>query len=119
MIDEALDTSQHDLAFSGNSGSVVADLLQVAQNIECRLRLIYGEWFMNVQDGVPWFEKIFVKNPDLSAIDIIIKSTIAETPEVTTLTAYSSSIDRAKRKLSISFQALSQYGSVSFSNLEL
>jgi hypothetical protein len=118
MIDEAINTS-HDIAYADHDGSVVEALLQVAQNIETRLRIIYGEWFLNTQIGVPWFDKVFVKNPDVSAIDIIIKSTVEETPEVVQLLEYSSSIDRAKRKLILSFKALTQYGSATFSNLEI
>jgi hypothetical protein len=119
MIDEALDVTTHDMAYANNDGSVVSDRSQVAQNIEIRLRLIYGEWFLNTQIGVPWFEKVFVKNPDLSAVDIIIKSTISETPEVAGIVAYSSSVDGEKRKLIVSFVASTEYGTVSFSNMEL
>jgi hypothetical protein len=118
MIDETL----HGVVTTNGvwDDSDVSGIDQVAQHIEIRLRLIYGEWFLNTQLGVPWFEKVFVKNPDLSAIDIIIKSTITETPEVTGIVQYSSSIDRPTRKLVVSFQASTIYGeNVTFQNMEL
>lgn len=98
----------------------VSNAAQVAQNITIRLKLIQGEWFLNTQLGVPWFEKIFVKNPDLSAIDIIIKSVISETPEVTGIVAYSSQILRASRKIKITVIATTIYSeNVILENLEL
>jgi len=120
MIDEKL-IGIIENSFTGTwDDSDVSEVEQVAQNITIRLKLIYGEWFLNTQLGVPWFDKVFVKNPDLSAIDIIIKSVIAETPEVTGIIQYSSSINRALRKLVISFQATTiYYENVVLENMEL
>lgn len=119
MIDEALYETTHDVAYDGVNQSVVSDRDQVKQNIKIRLLLIQGEWFLNSQLGLPLFSKILVKNPDLSAIDIMIKSTILETPEVIGITAYASMLNRTARKLSISFQASTIYGDVTINNLEL
>jgi hypothetical protein len=120
MIDEALDGIVEN-SFTGKwDDTDVSGVDQVAQNITIRLKLIYGEWFLNTQLGVPWFEKVFIKNPDLSAIDIIIKSVIAETPEVTGIVAYVSSINRARRSLVISFQVTTIYTeNVVIENMEL
>jgi hypothetical protein len=98
---------------------VVSDRDQVKQNIKIRLLMIQGEWFLNSQIGLPYFEKILVKNPDFSAIDVMIKATIVDTPEVTGITAYSSMFNKAARRLSISFQASTIYGNVTINNLEL
>jgi hypothetical protein len=128
LFDEAVDPKTGDLMFNEdrgaysdyiNDGGIVAGKDQVRQNIEDRLRMVYGEWFLNTEIGVPWFDKVFVKNPDLSAIDIILKSTILDTLEVTELLAYKSALDRTRRKFSVTFTALSIYGDVVFNNLEL
>lgn len=120
MIDEALDGIIENTFTGLWDDTDVSGVDQLAQNITIRLKLIYGEWFLNTQLGVPWFEKVFVKNPDLSAIDIIIKSVIAETPEVTGIVAYASQIVRASRKLVISFSATTIYDqNVVIENMEL
>jgi hypothetical protein len=119
MIDEALDTTTHDTAYDGVNQSVVSDRDQVKQNIKIRLLMIQGEWFLNSQIGLPYFEKILVKNPDFSAIDVMIKATIVDTPEVTGITAYSSMFNKTARRLSVSFQASTIYGNVTINNLEL
>lgn len=120
MIDEKLNGVVEN-AYTGLwDDTDVVGVDQVAQNITIRLKLIQGEWFLNTQIGVPWFEKIFVKNPDLSAIDIIIKSVINETPEVTGIVAYSSQIIRASRHLVISFSATTIYDeNIVIENMEL
>src|SRR5271157_1234213 len=101
LYDEAVDPKTGDLMFNAdagaysdyiNDGGIVAGKDQVRQNIEDRLRMVYGEWFLNTEIGVPWFDKVLVKNPDLSAIDIILKSTILDTIEVTELLAYKSAL---------------------------
>jgi hypothetical protein len=119
MIDEALDTTTHDMTYDGVNQSVVSDRDQVKQNIKIRLLLIQGEWFLNSQIGLPLFSKILVKNPDFSAIDVMIKATIVDTPEVTGLIAYSSMFNKTARRLSVSFQASTIYGNVTINNLEL
>ena len=120
MVDEALDGIIENTYTGLWDDSDVASVAQVAQNITIRLKLIQGEWFLNTQLGVPWFERIFVKNPDLSAIDIIIKSVINETPEVTGIISYSSQINRALRTLVMSFRATTIYTeNVVIENMEL
>ncbi|HMD69401.1 MAG TPA: hypothetical protein VKF42_11020 [Chitinivibrionales bacterium] len=128
LYDEAVDPKTGDLMFNAdagaysdyiNDGGIVAGKDQVRQNIEDRLRMVYGEWFLNTEIGVPWFDKVLVKNPDLSAIDIILKSTILDTIEVTELLAYKSALDRTRRKFSVTFTALSIYGNIVFNNLEI
>lgn len=118
MIDEALDPTTHDMAYSGYDGSTVSSAAQVRQNLKIRLLLIRGEWFLDSRIGLPYFEEILVKNPDFSAIDVTIKATILETPEVEEILSYSSSFDRTSRKLSISFTALTVYGEETL-NLEI
>jgi hypothetical protein len=119
MTDEKLNLVTREMDYADNDGAIVTQRAQVAQNISNRLRMIYGEWFLDTRLGVPWFENVFVKNPDMSAVDIIIKSVISETPEVTGITAYSSAINKGLRKLTIAFQVSTIYGEIKFTNLEL
>lgn len=128
LFDEGVDPATGDLMFNAeagaysdyiNDGGIASGKDQVRQNIEDRLRMVYGEWFLNTEIGVPWFDKVFVKNPDLSAIDIILKTTILGTSEVDELLAYKSSLDRTRRVFSVTFTALSIYGEVVLNNLEL
>lgn len=118
MIDEALD-STHDMAYDGVNQSVVSGRDQVKQNLKIRLLMIQGEWFLNSQLGLPLFSQILVKNPDYSAIDVLIKATILDTPEVVEITSYSSTVNKSARHMTVNFQATTIYGDVTINNLEL
>lgn len=113
MIDEALDPTTHDLVYTGYDGATVSERAQLAQHVKIRLLWIRGEWFLNTELGLPYFKEILVKNPDLSAIDIMLKATILETPGILSLISYSSEIIKTIRKLNVSFVAESEFGTFS------
>lgn len=88
----------------------------ILQNILQNLRLFYGEWFMDLEAGVPYYQQIMVKNPLLSNVDVILQNAILNTPGVQLLTQYSSSLNQTLRTLSVSFQVQTISGTVSYSN---
>lgn len=77
----------------------------VAQIVAIRLRLFYGEWFLDTRRGVKYFERVFVKNPDLTAIETMLRATILDTPGVVTLNSYTQALDRATRQLTVTYRA--------------
>jgi hypothetical protein len=74
----------------------------VAQHIAIRLRTFFGEWFLDAREGVPYFELILVKNPDLPRIENIFRTVILETPGVSNIDRLLLAHDAATRILSIS-----------------
>lgn len=69
------------------------------QAIDIRLGFFLGEWFLDVTKGIPYFERIFVKQKDAKAkIDAIFKDAILGTPTVNSFLAFTSTlINRAYR----------------------
>ena len=74
----------------------------VAQHIAIRLRTFFGEWFLDVREGVPYFELVLVKNPDLGRITSIFRSVILATPGVASIARLQLAHDAATRILSVS-----------------
>lgn len=74
----------------------------VAQHIAIRLRTFFGEWFLDTAQGVPYFEIVMVKNPDLSQISGIFRAVILETPGVAYIDRLNLDHDKATRVLNIS-----------------
>ena len=99
-----------DLEVENRDIALVADGEEIDQNIRIRLQFYKGEWFLDIEAGVPYFESILIKNPDLIEVDRIFKVAILEAPEVDRITKYSSSFDQARRVFSVSFRAVSVYG---------
>ena len=75
-----------------------------------RLRLFLGEAFLNLEDGVPWYQQILVKNADKATVDGLLRDTILGTPGVTGLLAFNSTQNRSKRMMTVSFTVLTAQG---------
>ncbi len=85
----------------------------VAQHLFVRLRFFLGEWFLNPSEGIPYFTKIFIKNPSLSLITSIFRKVILETPGVKAVENLTIDLDRATRELRITgFEAVLDDGAV-------
>ena len=109
-VDFALDKDTHDLLIEGNELLTVEDVDQIEQNTKIRLRFFSGEWFLNVVEGLPFYQTILVKNLNVPDIDNIIKAKIIDTPEVAELLSYDSSYDAILREYVVNFTYRSVFG---------
>lgn len=82
----------------------------VGQYVRTRLLLWEGEWFLDVTDGTPWLQGVLGKAPTKEERDILVRQRILDTPGVTAITAYSSSIDPATRSFSVTATTDTQFG---------
>jgi len=90
---------------------LVVDSAQVAQHLITRLHLFYGEWIFDPTAGVKYIEEIFVKSPDISVVDGIIKATIYDTPGVIELVSYTSTFDESTREFVVECSYRDEYSS--------
>ena len=75
--------------------------LGVAQNVQTRLLLWEGEWFLDKTIGTPWLQQVLGYNT-ASLRDIAIRAVILSTDGVTSLTNYSSEPIPGSRKFNVS-----------------
>jgi hypothetical protein len=132
MADLALDlnplhvgqSGYKDLLLNGNDLCLTSDAYAlppviatnpVLQNVLQRIRFFLGEWYLDNTQGIPYFQQILVKNPDQTKIDAIFSNIILGTPGVTQLSSYSFTVNRTTRVLTISFNAITTSGIVSYS----
>lgn len=95
----------------GRSGIFLQDSPAcVAQAILTRLKLWTGEWFLDKTEGTPYEGQIIGHNTQ-GTRDVAIKQRIVETPGITELISYSSSV--SGRRLTVSAQVATQYGPTS------
>ena len=109
-IDFALDKDTHDLLIEGNNLLVVEDIDQIEQNTKIRLRFFSGEWFLDATKGLPFYDTILVKNPNVPNIDGIIKNEIIETEGAGELLSYDSSYDALTREYDVNFKYRTVFG---------
>lgn len=84
----------------------------VRQKIMIRLRWILNEWRWNPDEGLPYFDEILKKDPDVDTIEAEIRSKIWEVTEVTEVKDVSVDIDPATRVGTISFTAVTDYETI-------
>jgi hypothetical protein len=85
---------------------------KVCQQIKITLLAFLGEWFLDVTFGVPYLEEILIKNPRMSTIETIFRAHINAVPHVIRIESFSMVWDRARRSLSVEFEAITDYGPV-------
>ena len=98
--DLLLDTVNHDLVLDGYVLQITEGLTATAQRLKVRLKLFLGEWFLGINDGVPYYEDILVKNPDLEAD---FRQQIMTVPTVVEMLSLTLSLDNAARRLYVDF----------------
>ncbi len=84
----------------------------VMQKIRGRCRFFKGEWFLDTRLGVPYLQSIFIKRPNQAVITKIFRKVLLGTPGVKRVARFESSWDRAKRILTMSFEAVLDDGTV-------
>lgn len=98
----------HDLAFVDNDLVATKTLDEsLAQRLLIKLQTFQGEWFLDVEEGVPYFQSIFGKNRSKESVDAIFQREITTEPEVVSLDSYQSILDSEYRVFSLSFQITS------------
>lgn len=87
MIDIKLDDN-HDIVFDPYDLALVSGAEALRQRLKQRLLLFRGEWFLDIDAGVPYFEDVFIKQPRRNVLESAFKREILGDPEVTSLTAF-------------------------------
>lgn len=100
----------HDMTFGRGLSNIARDDEAVAQRVRTRLYLLFGEWFLNTDAGVPYLQKITAKPADLFYTESVIKKTILDTEGIAAITGFSMDFDRNTRKLSIEAAVTNIYG---------
>jgi hypothetical protein len=82
----------------------------LAQKVETRLNTFAGEWFLNVELGVPYYQRILKKNPNYADVNSLLLSIVASTPGVESVEAFAVKFETSTRDYRVEFTAKSAYG---------
>ena len=108
--DIAMNINTNDLVLQDGDIFVIDNAERVAQQIVIQLRFWYGEWFLDVQNGVPYLERVLLKNPNLNHIRQIFREAIEKVPDVTKVDYVELYYDEPNRSLSVSYSAQTNFG---------
>lgn len=84
----------------------------VAQAVATRLRLLAGEWFLDLAEGTPYQGGVWGKHTR-ATYDPVIRERILDTEGVTAIAAYDSAFDGDGRILTVSCTVETEYGAAS------
>lgn len=106
-------THLHDLDLSSGDISLHTEIEDLTvQMVKINLQLFKGEWFRDIDKGIPYIQEIFGDKNSKSAADANIKSTILATDNIRSLTKYSSNVTGYDRTFKVLFSATTNNGSV-------
>lgn len=108
--DIAMDINTNDMVLQNRDIFVIDNAERVAQQIVIQLRFWYGEWFLDISDGVPYLERVLVKNPNLNHIRQVFREAINKVPDVTKIYYVELEYDEVARELSVSFSVQTNFG---------
>mgnify|MGYP000926455643 CR=1 FL=1 len=107
-----LDPSTWDIIV-GRGAERVEGLALTAQLVRNRLQTILGEWPPNPELGMPWFDSVFTKAPDISLIQALVTDEIRKVDHVQDVLNIELSLNKDTRILTITFVAQSDWGEFS------
>lgn len=84
---------------------------EVAQLLHVRFSFFLGEWFLDLDEGTPWIQRVLVKAPTDRVIRTVLTSVLRDCPGVDEILKLSYSISR-DRRLQVNFVVRLQTGEV-------
>lgn len=104
-------TTENDLALDKGQLVLVTDVAEEAAIVlRNRFRFVKGEYFLDVRQGVPYFDVVFVKNPDVLLVRQVFRDVILSVQGIKKIIDLRTSLDAKTRKLSFFFRAQADNG---------
>jgi len=120
VIDLRLTADTWDLDIQVGDILLVSAHEDVIQHIRQRLLAFRGEWFLDLAEGLPWFEEILGKPQNIETVEALLKERIQGSPGVDELTAFAiSPVDTQERAIRVDFSVRMVSGETLSSSLEL
>lgn len=77
--ERALNPATWDLAYPA---AILRGAPAIIQRLRVRISFFLGEWFLDTNQGVPYRERVFIKNPKPPVVDSTFRQIISTTPGV-------------------------------------
>lgn len=108
--DLAMDMTTGDLALRDGDVLLIDNAERVAQQILITMRFWLGEWFLDVQDGIPYLDYVLVKSPNLLHIRQIFTEAIEKIEGVQRVEEMKFAFDVKNRSLRVDYEVSTNYG---------
>lgn len=85
---------------------------RVQQQIKVTLLTFLGEWFLDTEHGVPYFEQVLKKAPSRATVEAVIRAKVKDVPGVVSISDMRLLMDAPGRRLAIQAKAQTNEGLV-------
>ncbi len=93
-----------------NAAADITPQYSIRQDVKIRLQWFFEEWRFAPEYGVPYFDEVFVKNPNTERIAQIIREEASKVADVTEVKDVRVNYDEMTRNAVISFTMVTEYG---------
>lgn len=112
MNDLELDVNEHDLLITNGDLSLLNSDAKVSrQRLHINLLFFRGEWFLDLDYGVPYFQTILKKGATKTLVDNIIRQVIRDSYKIENIIRFESELQDSTYTVSI-FEALTTDGEI-------
>lgn len=109
-----LDPDTHELVKTAGNLTLVRKSPEVRQKLKCGYQFFLGEWFLDTTLGVPYYQLILVKNPNMDLVNSTLMSVALKTPGMLELRGFRLNYDRGTRELAVEIDGKSTDGDLEF-----
>ena len=114
MSDFSIDPTTGDLEIVNGDLVLNDGKKALMQLVKQTLEMFYGEWFLDNGAGIPYYQYILVKDPNIVTVSAILQNAILAIPGIVELTAFDFDYDGKARQLNVTFTAESNYGIIEY-----
>jgi hypothetical protein len=113
VVRDLLLDANGDLAISGGDLALASGATALVQAVAIALRFVKGEWFYDLDAGVPYYTDVLVKSPSADVLQSVFRKALLGVRGITGVASLSLSLDRASRTLVVNWSAASDLGLLS------
>jgi len=114
MSDIKLTADGHDIDMTNSTPSLVTGRDAIAQHLKIALRFFLGEWFLDTQQGIPFFDRILLRNYNEADVLQIFRSEILKVDGITGIQDLEITINAETRTMTVTGRATSIDGEIDF-----
>ena len=110
MKDLKLDETTHDLEIHKFDLRTTLDIEGARQSTAIRLKMFQGEWLLDERVGIPYFDILLGKKPNIEFVNTYLVNEIVSDSQIDKMIDFKTALDRQTRNLNIEFTALTKSG---------
>ena len=106
---------EKDISLVNNQFQMVSGMDEMVQKVDNCLDSYLGDWFLNLPEGLPFFQEILQKGVTDDKIEAVFSEYIAAIEGVVTIESFEIITDPKTRKARINFRARTKDGVLDYS----